>query len=76
MSDELKVTVDLANVPAVVQALKEAQAAIDAMSAELTARRSFADSVPWAALYDPSEAHNRYDIERWYDAHVRKEGEA
>ena len=44
----------------------------DAAQAEAARYKALWDAVPWAALYDPSEAHNRYDIEQWYDAHAPK----
>lgn len=58
MSDsKLRVTVDVANVPAVVQILKEAQETIEALRAELAAAQAEAarykalwDSVPWNLL--------------------------
>jgi len=31
------------------------------------------DAIPWAALYDPSAADNRLDIERWYDANAPRQ---
>ena len=46
---------------------------VAALRSENAALKKKWESVPWAALYDPSEAHNRYDIERWYDANAPKE---
>ncbi len=46
---------------------------VAALRSENAALKAKWESVPWAALYDPSEAHNRYEIERWYDANAPKE---
>ena len=45
----------------------------DAVERELHELQAFKSGVPWAALFDPSAADNRLDIEVWYDNNAPQE---
>ena len=45
----------------------------DAVERELHELQAFKAGVPWAALFDPSAADNRLDIEIWYDNNAPQE---
>ena len=45
----------------------------DAVERELHELQAFKSGVPWAALFDPSAADNRLDIEIWYDNNAPQE---
>ena len=45
----------------------------DAVERELHELQAFKAGVPWAALFDPSAADNRLDIEVWYDNNAPQE---